>query len=166
MALRRILTVDDPALHKVCRPVTKFDKKLCNLLDDMKETLVEANGVGLAAPQVGVLRRAVIVLETNVPDEKDEYMIELINPVIVETAGEQVGAEGCLSVPDEYGIVARPDYVKVRAQDRHGEWFEVEGHGLTARAFCHELDHLDGVLFIDKATRMLAPEELEQQTKR
>ena len=111
-------------------------------------------------------RRAVIVLETNVPDEKDEYMIELINPVIVETAGEQVGAEGCLSVPDEYGIVARPDYVKVRAQDRHGEWFEVEGHGLTARAFCHELDHLDGVLFIDKATRMLAPEELEQQTKR
>jgi len=93
-------------------------------------------------------------------------MIELINPVIVETAGEQVGAEGCLSVPDEYGIVARPDYVKVRAQDRHGEWFEVEGHGLTARAFCHELDHLDGILFIDKATRMLAPEELEQQTKR
>lgn len=166
MALRRILTVDDPALHKVCRPVTKFDKKLCDLLDDMKETLVEANGVGLAAPQVGVLRRAVIVLETNVPDEKDEYMIELINPVIVETAGEQVGAEGCLSVPDEYGIVARPDYVKVRAQDRHGEWFEVEGHGLTARAFCHELDHLDGILFIDKATRMLAPEELEQQTKR
>ena len=123
-------------------------------------------GVGIAAPQVGVLRRAVIVLETNVPDEKDEYMIELINPVIVETAGEQVGAEGCLSVPDEYGIVARPDYVKVRAQDRHGEWFEVEGHGLTARAFCHELDHLDGVLFIDKATRMLAPEELEQSSKR
>lgn len=121
---------------------------------------------GLAAPQVGVLRRAVIVLETNVPDEKDEYMIELINPVIVETAGEQVGAEGCLSVPDEYGIVARPDYVKVRAQDRHGEWFEVEGHGLTARAFCHELDHLDGILFIDKATRMLAPEELEQPSKR
>ena len=138
--------------------------------DPARYALVEL--VNLHSPAVTfepihrVLRRAVIVLETNVPDEKDEYMIELINPVIVETAGEQVGAEGCLSVPDEYGIVARPDYVKVRAQDRHGEWFEVEGHGLTARAFCHELDHLDGVLFIDKATRMLAPEELEQQTKR
>ena len=166
MALRNILTEENPALRKVCRPYTVFDERLHQLLDDMKETLSQANGVGLAAPQVGVLRRAVIVLETNVPDEKDEYMIELINPVIVETAGEQVGAEGCLSVPDEYGIVARPDYVKVRAQDRHGEWFEVEGHGLTARAFCHELDHLDGILFIDKATRMLAPEELEQQTKR
>ena len=166
MALRNILTEENPALRKVCRPYTAFDERLHQLLDDMKETLSQANGVGLAAPQVGVLRRAVIVLETNVPDEKDEYMIELINPVIVETAGEQVGAEGCLSVPDEYGIVARPDYVKVRAQDRHGEWFEVEGHGLTARAFCHELDHLDGILFIDKATRMLAPEELEQQTKR
>ena len=166
MALRNILTEENPALRKVCRPYTAFDERLHQLLDDMKETLSQANGVGLAAPQVGVLRRAVIVLETNVPDEKDEYMIELINPVIVETAGEQVGAEGCLSVPDEYGIVARPDYVKVRAQDRHGEWFEVEGHGLTARAFCHELDHLDGVLFIDKATRMLAPEELEQPSKR
>ena len=166
MALRNILTEENPALRKVCRPYTAFDERLHQLLDDMKETLSQANGVGLAAPQVGVLRRAVIVLETNVPDEKDEYMIELINPVIVETAGEQVGAEGCLSVPDEYGIVARPDYVKVRAQDRHGEWFEVEGHGLTARAFCHELDHLDGVLFTDKATRMLAPEELEQSSKR
>lgn len=166
MALRNILTEENPALRKVCRPYTAFDERLHQLLDDMKETLSQANGVGLAAPQVGVLRRAVIVLETNVPDEKDEYMIELINPVIVETAGEQVGAEGCLSVPDEYGIVARPDYVKVRAQDRHGAWFEVEGHGLTARAFCHELDHLDGVLFTDKATRMLAPEELEQSSKR
>ena len=118
-----------------------------------------------AAPQVGVLRRAVIVLETNVPDDEEEYMIELINPVIVETAGEQTGAEGCLSIPNEFGVVTRPDYVKVRAQDRHGEWFEVEGRGLTARAFCHEIDHLDGVLFIDKAIRMLSPEELEQQAK-
>ena len=92
-------------------------------------------------------------------------MIELINPVIVETAGEQTGAEGCLSIPNEFGVVQRPDYVKVRAQDRHGAWFEVEGRGLTARAFCHEIDHLDGVLFIDKAIRMLSPEELEQQTK-
>ena len=166
MATRMILKNGDPQLRKHCHEVKDFNPRLHTLLDDMRQTLAESNGIGLAAPQVGVLRRAVIVLETNVPDEKDEYMIELINPVIVETAGEQVGAEGCLSVPDEYGIVARPDYVKVRAQDRHGEWFEVEGHGLTARAFCHELDHLDGILFIDKATRMLAPEELEQQTKR
>ena len=166
MALRKIALQGEPCLTKVCRPVTDFNGRLHTLLDDLADTLAESGGVGLAAPQVGVLRRAVIVLETNVPAGEDEYMIELINPVIVETAGEQVGAEGCLSVPDEYGIVARPDYVKVRAQDRHGEWFEVEGHGLTARAFCHELDHLDGILFIDKATRMLAPEELEQQTKR
>ena len=98
------------------------------LLDDMRQTLAESNGVGLAAPQVGVLRRAVIVLETNVPDDEEEYMIELINPVIVETAGEQTGAEGCLEYPKpKFGVVQRPDYVKVRAQDRHGEWFEVEG---------------------------------------
>lgn len=165
MALRNILTEENPALRKVCRPYTAFDERLHQLLDDMKETLSQANGVGLAAPQVGVLRRAVIVLETNVPDDEEEYMIELINPVIVETAGEQTGAEGCLSIPNEFGVVQRPDYVKVRAQDRHGAWFEVEGRGLTARAFCHEIDHLDGVLFIDKAIRMLSPEELEQQTK-
>lgn len=165
MALRNILTEENPALRKVCRPYTAFDERLHQLLDDMKETLSQANGVGLAAPQVGVLRRAVIVLETNVPDDEEEYMIELINPVIVETAGEQTGAEGCLSIPNEFGVVQRPDYVKVRAQDRHGAWFEVEGRGLTARAFCHEIDHLDGVLFIDKAIRMLSPEELEQQAK-
>ena len=165
MALRKIVTVGDPILTKVCRPVTKFDQKLAILIEDMIETMHDANGVGLAAPQVGVLRRAVIVLETNVPDGEEEYMIELINPTIVETAGEQTGAEGCLSIPNEFGIVQRPDYVKVRAQDRHGEWFEVEGRGLTARAFCHEIDHLDGVLFIDKAIRMLSPEELEQQAK-
>lgn len=165
MALRNILTEENPALRKVCRPYTAFDERLHQLLDDMKETLSQANGVGLAAPQVGVLRRAVIVLETNVPDDEEEYMIELINPVIVETAGEQTGAEGCLSIPNEFGVVQRPDYVKVRAQDRHGAWFEVEGRGLTARAFCHEIDHLDGILFIDKAIRMLSPEELEQQAK-
>jgi len=165
MALRNILTVEEPVLHKTARPVTRFDAHLGELLDDMRQTLTNAGGVGLAAPQVGVLRRAVIVLETNVPDGEEEYMIELINPTIVETAGEQTGAEGCLSIPNEFGIVQRPDYVKVRAQDRHGEWFEVEGRGLTARAFCHEIDHLDGVLFIDKAIRMLSPEELEQQAK-
>ena len=165
MALRNILTDQDPTLYKVSRPVTEFNERLHILLDDMQETLAKANGAGLAAPQVGVLRRAVIVLETNVPDDEEEYMIELINPVIVETAGEQTGAEGCLSIPNEFGVVTRPDYVKVRAQNRHGEWFEVEGRGLTARAFCHEIDHLDGVLFIDKAIRMLSPEELEQQAK-
>ena len=166
MAILNILREGEETLRKKSRPVEVINPRVLRLLDDMKDTLKKAEGVGLAAPQVGVLRRAVIVLETNVPDGEDEYMIELINPVIIETAGEQVGAEGCLSVPDEYGIVARPDYVKVRAQDRHGAWFEVEGHGLTARAFCHELDHLDGVLFTDKATRMLAPEELEQSSKR
>ena len=165
MATRMILKNGDPQLRKHCHEVKDFNPRLHMLLDDMRQTLAESNGVGLAAPQVGVLRRAVIVLETNVPDGEEEYMIELINPVIVETAGEQTGAEGCLSIPNEFGVVTRPDYVKVRAQDRHGEWFEVEGHGLTARAFCHEIDHLDGVLFIDKAIRMLSHEELEQQAK-
>ena len=160
MATRMILKNGDPQLRKHCHEVKDFNPRLHTLLDDMRQTLAESNGVGLAAPQVGVLRRVCVVMN------EDDEIIELINPEIIKTEGEQTGLEGCLSVPDEYGIVARPDYVKVRAQDRHGEWFEVEGHGLTARAFCHELDHLDGILFIDKATRMLAPEELEQQTKR
>ena len=165
MATRMILKNGDPQLRKHCHEVTDFIPRLHELLDDLSLPLRRSNGLTLASPQVGVLRRAVIVLETNVPDDADEYMIELINPVIVGTAGEQTGAEGCLSIPNEFGIVQRPDYVKVRAQDRHGEWFEVEGRGLTARAFCHEIDHLDGILFIDKATRMLSPEELEQQAK-
>lgn len=160
MAQRHILKQGDPTLNKHCREVTDFNARLHTLLDDMRETLASANGVGLAAPQVGVLRRAVIVLETNVADDEEEYMIELVNPVIIEADGEQVGAEGCLSVPGEFGIVKRPEHVKVRAQDRNGEFFEVEGEGLTARAFCHELDHLDGTLFTSKASRMLTPEEL------
>ena len=148
-------------MNKHCREVTDFNPRLHMLLDDMRETLAQANGVGLAAPQVGVLRRAVIVLETNVAEDEEEYMIELVNPVIIEADGEQIGAEGCLSVPGEFGIVKRPEHVKVRAQDRDGNFFEVEGEGLTARAFCHELDHLDGTLFTTKATRMLTPEELQ-----
>ena len=160
MAQRHILKQGDPTLNKHCRAVTDFNGRLHTLLDDMRETLASANGVGLAAPQVGVLRRAVIVLETNVAEDEEEYMIELVNPVIIEADGEQIGAEGCLSVPGEFGIVKRPDHVKVRAQDRNGEFFEVEGTGLTARAFCHELDHLDGTLFTSKASRMLTPEEL------
>ncbi len=161
MALRNIVTRDMPGLYKVCRPVTNFDERLHILLDDMAETLAQQNGVGLAAPQVGILRRAVIVLETNVPEGEEDYIIELINPEIIECSGEQYGPEGCLSVPGEYGLVRRPDYVKVRAQNRYGEWFEVEGEGLTARCFCHELDHLEGIIFTSLCDRMLTPEEME-----
>ncbi|HBR07782.1 MAG TPA: peptide deformylase [Clostridiales bacterium] len=161
MAIRKIVTKEDPALYKHCREVTDFSPRLHQLLDDMKETLAEVNGAGLAAPQVGVLRRAVIVLETNVPDGESEYMIELINPEIVETSGEQDGPEGCLSVPGEYGIVNRPLHVRVKAMDRFGKPFEVSGEGLTARAFCHEIDHLEGVIFTSLAERMLTDEELE-----
>ncbi|MBQ7693122.1 MAG: peptide deformylase [Oscillospiraceae bacterium] len=161
MARRNILTKEEPTLYKKCRPVTEFNSRLHQLLDDMKETLSQENGVGLAAPQVGVLRRAVIVLETNVPEGEEEYMIELVNPEIIEATGEQYGAEGCLSVPEEYGMVRRPMHVKVRAQDRNGDTFEVEGDGLTARCFCHEIDHLEGIIFTSKCERMLTKEELE-----
>lgn len=156
MGLRKILTDKDPALHKVCRPVEKFDGRLHRLLDDMKETLTEANGVGLAAPQVGILRRVVLV------DTGDE-VLELINPSLLETSGEQVGAEGCLSIPGKYGLVKRPNYAKVRAQDRNGSWFEAEGEELIARCFCHELDHLDGILYTEVMERFLTEEELEAQ---
>ena len=161
MALRNILTKEQPGLYKKCRPVTDFNPRLHQLLDDMRETLQDANGVGLAAPQVGVLRRAVLVIETNVPEGESERVIELINPEIVESSGEQDGPEGCLSVPGEYGLVKRPMQVKVRAQDRNGQWFEAEGEGLTARCFCHEIDHLEGVVFTSRAERMLSEEELE-----
>ena len=161
MARRNILTKEEPGLYKHCRPVTDFNARLHQLLDDMADTLSNENGVGLAAPQVGVLRRAVIVLETNVPEGEKEYLIELINPEIIESSGEQFGAEGCLSVPGEYGMVRRPMHVKVRAQNRSGEYFEVEGTGLTARCFCHEIDHLDGIVFTSKCERMLSEEELE-----
>lgn len=161
MAQRNILTKEQPGLYKKSRPVTEFNPRLHQLLDDMIDTLSTANGVGLAAPQVGVLRRAVIVLETNVPEDEDEYIIELINPDIIEASGEQEGAEGCLSVPGEFGLVKRPMHVKVRAQNRFGEWFEVEGDGLTARCFCHEIDHLEGIVFTSKAERMLTEEELQ-----
>lgn len=160
MARRNIVTVGDKILTKKCRPVTKFDERLHQLLDDMRETLALADGVGLAAPQVGILRRTVLVLETNVPEGEEEYVIELVNPEIIETSGEQTGAEGCLSVPDEYGIVRRPEYAKVRAQDRFGEWHVYEGTGLTARCFCHEIDHLEGRLFTEICDRMLTEEEI------
>lgn len=161
MALRTIRVDGDSALLKKCRAVTEFNERLHTLLDDMRETLLEANGVGLAAPQVGILRRAVLVIDIKDGEEEDE-LIELINPEIVEAEGEQSGAEGCLSVPGVWGIVKRPERVRVRAQDRYGEWFEAEGEGLTARAFCHEIDHLEGRLFTELAERILTEDELDE----
>lgn len=156
MAIRTIVTREDPVLTKVCHPVTKFDDKLADLLDDMKETLAQANGVGLAAPQVGILRRAVIVIT----QEGEE--LELINPEILDQSGEQTGLEGCLSVPGLWGYVTRPQWVKVKAQDRNGNWFEVEGQDLTARCFCHELSHLDGHLYTELADRLYTSDELDE----
>lgn len=156
MALRTILTDGDPALHKACRPVTQFDEKLHDLLDDLKETLAHANGAGLAAPQVGILRRAVIVVDAN------DQMLELVNPEIIEREGEQEGFEGCLSVPGRWGVVKRPMKAKVRAQDRNGNFFEVEGEEIVARCFCHEIDHLDGHLFTELAGRLYTNEELDE----
>ena len=156
MGLRKILTDKDPALHKVCKPVTSFDSKLFKLLDDMRDTLIDSHGVGLAAPQVGILRRVVLV---DVGMEDNE-IVEFINPEMIETDGEQYGAEGCLSVPGKYGLVKRPYYAKVRAQDRNGDWFEAEGEELIARCFCHELDHLDGIVYTEVMDRFLTEEEL------
>ena len=153
MGLRKILTVKEPSLHKMCRPVEKFDGKLHKLLDDMKETLLDAGGVGLAAPQVGILRRVVVV-------DTGEEILELVNPELLETSGDQVGAEGCLSVPGKYGLVKRPMVAKVRAQDRNGDYFEAEGEELIARCFCHEIDHLDGIVYTEVMERYLTEEEL------
>ena len=155
MALRNILTQGDPTLAKVSRPVEKFDERLHVLLDDMKETLAEANGAGLAAPQIGILRRVVVVV-----DDNDE-MVELVNPELIHMEGEQVGLEGCLSVPGQYGVVARPYKARVRAQDRNGNFFEMDGEEIVARCFCHELEHLDGHLFVERADRLYTIEELE-----
>ena len=145
MAIRNIVKIGDPILRKTSRTVLNFDEKLHLLLEDMKDTLHEAQGVGLAAPQVGILRR-ICVVEL----DEDEGVIELINPVIVEEKGEQHEVEGCLSIPDESGITVRPMYVKVRAQNRNGETVFYEGEGLKARAFCHEIDHLNGILYKDR----------------
>ncbi len=154
MALRNIVKEGDEILNKKCRPVQKFDRKLAILLDDMAETMRDANGVGLAAPQVGILRRVVVI-------DVGEGLIELVNPKIIAFSGEQEGSEGCLSFPGQWGIVKRPNYVKVKAQNRFGEEFTVEGKELLARAFCHELDHLDGIVFKSVCERMLLPEEIE-----
>lgn len=160
MALRKILTDKDPALHKVCRPVTNFDQRLWDLLDDLKETLADANGAGLAAPQVGILRRCVIVV-----DDQDQ-MLELVNPEIIWRSEElQNGWEGCLSVPGRWGAVERPLCVRVKAQDRSGAWFEVEGEAIVARCFCHELDHLDGHVFTELTERLYTQKELDEMYK-
>ena len=158
MAIRNILQEGDPTLTKPAREVTAFDDRLHILLDDMRDTLELANGIGLAAPQVGVLRRVALVLKLS---EETEQLIELVNPVIIEEHGEQEGSEGCLSIPGVLGEVTRPQRVKVRAQDRNGAWFEVEGEDLTARALCHEIDHLDGKLFTALCEELINLDDLD-----
>ena len=145
MAKLKIVKVGDDVLRKKCRPVEEITPKIIQLLDDMAETMRAANGVGLAAPQVGILRRIVVI------EVEEGNLIELINPKIIAFAGEQDGSEGCLSVPGKWGLVKRPMYVTVRATNRHGEEFDLNGSELLARAICHELDHLDGKLYIDVA---------------
>jgi len=163
MAIRNILKGDDPALIRQSRTVTDFNRRLHVLLDDMRETLHEANGLGLAAPQVGVLRRAILVVDLSIEtEEPDEQIIELINPEVLAKSGEQTGSEGCLSIPGLYGIVTRPDLVKVKAQDRNGKTFEMFFKELSARAVLHEIDHLNGVIFTSLTDRFLTEEELEQ----
>lgn len=143
MALRKVVEIGDPILNKKCRPIEKFDDKLSTLIDDMFETMYAANGVGLAGPQVGMLKRVVVI------DVGDGPM-ELVNPEIVMTQGEQRVSEGCLSVPGKYGVCSRPARVQVKAQDRNGKWQVFTGEDLKARCFCHEIDHLDGILFTSK----------------
>lgn len=162
MGIRKIIRKGDLSLKKKSRPVTEYNARLQILLNDMRETLAEANGVGLAAPQVGVLRRAVLVAD--VSGEEPIYY-ELINPEIVEQEGEQIGPEGCLSLPNIWGIVTRPEKVKVKAFDRSGNPFELEAEGLLARACCHEIDHLDGILFDSIADRFLSDEEIEEMSE-
>ena len=146
MAIRQIVQIGDPVLRKKSKVVEKIDQKIIQLLDDMADTMYHADGVGLAAPQVGILKRVVVI-------DIGDGLLELINPEIIETSGEQLDDEGCLSVVGEAGAVRRPYRVKVRAFDRNGNLFEIEGEELLARAFCHEIDHLEGVLFVDKIER-------------
>lgn len=154
MALLNILTDEAETLRKISRPVEKLSPRLIQLLDDMQETLKASGGVGLAAPQVGILRRVVLV-------DNGNEVLELINPEIIETKGEQEECEGCLSCPGKWGITRRPAYVKVRAMNRKGKYYEADGTDIVARCFCHEIDHLNGTLFTDNALRMLTEEEIE-----
>ncbi len=148
MAIREIRTQGDEILTKTCKTVVKFDEKLHILLDDMYDTMKNHDGVGLAAPQVGIIRRAIVI-------DVGEGKIELINPEIIEESGEQTGSEGCLSVPGVYGEVIRPDKVTAKAQNRYGKWFKITGEGLLARAICHEAEHLEGRLFLDRVIKFL-----------
>ena len=157
MATRKIVKVGDETLRKVCKPQAKFDLRLAILLKDMADTMYKAEGVGLAGPQVGILRRVAVVDIT----EDHSGLLELINPEIVETDGSQTGREGCLSVPGRQGVVTRPMKVRVRYQNRKGQWMETKTEGFEARAICHELDHLDGKLYIDMMDRELTQEEIE-----
>ncbi len=157
MGISRIVTIGDDTLRKHCKPQEKFDKRLAVLLKDMADTMYKAEGVGLAAPQVGILRRAAVVDVT----EDHSGLLELVNPEIIEREGEQTGREGCLSVPGRQAVVTRPMKVKVRYQDRNGDLFELETEGFEARAICHELDHLDGRLYIDVMDRELTEEEIQ-----
>ena len=166
MAIRNILHDDDPFLAKKCREVDSFNNRLHTLLDDMRQTMLDVGGVGLAAPQVGVLRRVILIAEVYEDDEEsdedEEYeVIELINPEIIEIEGSQTGNEGCLSIPKRCGVVTRPFAVKVKAQDRFGESFEMIFEDIMARAVCHEVDHLNGILYTSIAERMLTQEEMD-----
>lgn len=158
MSLRKILVEGDPTLNKISRPVERFDGRLHDLIDDLRETLAQANGAGLAAPQIGILRRVVIIMDDN------EQLLELVNPVILHAEGEETEYEGCLSVPNLYGEVKRPSLVTIRAQDRSGNTFELTREGLVARCFCHETEHLDGHLFTEHVQgRLYTREELEAE---
>ncbi|MBQ9736862.1 MAG: peptide deformylase [Clostridia bacterium] len=152
MAIRNIVKHGDEVLEKKCRKVEVFDERLAALIDDLFDTLYDSGGAGLAAPQVGVLRRVAVI-------DIDDFPYELVNPEIVEVRGEQYGAEGCLSYPGQFGMVKRPNWVKIKAQDRYGEWHEYEGEELLARAFCHETDHLDGNMFMRLVDRWIEVEE-------
>lgn len=157
MAIRNVREIGEPVLNKRCKEVTEVTERTLELIDDMFETMYETNGVGLAAPQVGILKRIVVI------DVTGEDPILLINPVIMETSGEQTGNEGCLSVPGKAGVVTRPYYVKVKAYDENLEPFEMEGTELLARAFCHEIDHLDGHLYVEKVEGELFDVEAEEE---
>ena len=154
--IKQILQKEDPALHKVCHPITRFDGKLAGLLSDLTDTLKNAGGLGLAAPQIGILRRVCVVMDD------DETYLELVNPEIISQEGEQEGFEGCLSLAGMYGVVSRPMKVKVRAQDRTGAFAEYEREGVTARCFCHEIEHLDGHMYYEHTDRLFTEDEVDK----
>ncbi len=160
MALRTILTQEDPALSKKCRPVTKFDDRLKQLVGDLTDTLLASSGVGLAAPQVGVLRRVTVILDIS---KEPEEVVVLINPEVIDQRGSDRVPEGCLSAPNVWGYVTRPTWAKIRAQDINGNWFEREGEGTVAQCFCHEVEHLDGHMFTEKVEEFIDPEDIKQE---